>query len=270
MPEPLRFQRLSHLAEHLCYRCQPLSVPGLTGERPLSLYLPPDYFKEAERPWPVAVFFDGHNLFDDEGTLAGGWHLHQAMAARQAQGLTVPVVIGIHHGEDRDGELSPWELYEGKPGYAVQLLKWFHESILPRLQQQLLLQSTNMLIGGSSLGALTALYGILQYPSEYDKAIVMSPALWPDRFRIFEAVMGSLAWGNQRLYFDHGQKEDHPELGDILFQQTTILVETLSILGLTREQNLFWRPDPEGEHNEKSWSRRLPEALGLMYEGVKA
>lgn len=268
MPEPLRFQRLSRLSEHLCYRCQPLQVPGLKGERPLSLYLPPDYFKEAERPWPVAVFFDGHNLFDDQDTLAGGWHLHQAMASRHAQGLMVPVVIGIHPGEDRDGELSPWELYPGKAGFADGLLHWFHDQILPRLQKQLLLQRTGMLVGGSSLGALAALYTLLQYPEQYSQAVLMSPALWPDNFRIFEAVMSCLDWGARSIYLDHGQKEDHPALGDILFQQTAVLAETLAILGVEREKQLFWRPDPLGEHNERSWSRRLPEALALMYEGV--
>lgn len=268
MPEPLRFQRIDHLSQHLCYRCQDLAVPGLQGKRPLSLYLPPDYFKEAEKPWPVAVFFDGHNLFDDTHTLAGGWHLHRAMQARHEAGLTVPVVIGIHHGEDRDGELSPWMLYPEKEGFATELLKWFHESILPRLKKQLLLDTRGMLVGGSSLGALLALYVLLTEPERYHRGIMMSPALWPDGFRIFEAVMGRLNWQGQRLYFDHGQKEDHPELGDILFQQTGMMVDTLSILGLRQGKDLFWRPDPEGEHNEKSWSRRLPEALQLVYEGV--
>lgn len=265
MPEALRFQRLSRLPNHLCYRCQPLTVPGLEGKRPLSLYLPPDYFKEAETPWPVAVFFDGHNLFDDVDTLAGGWRLHEAMADRHEKHLTVPVVIGIHPGVERDSELSPWPLYPGKPGYAITLMQWFHHEVLPRLQKQLLLQTQNMLVGGSSLGALLALYTALEEPLRYDKALMMSPALWPDGFRIFEYVMGRSALSGKRLYFDHGQKEDHPELGDILFQQTGVMVDTLALLGLKRDQEVFWRPDPDGEHNEASWSRRLPEALNLIY-----
>ena len=265
MPEALRFERLSRLPHHLCYRCQPLAVPGLEGERSLSLYLPPDYFKEAEKPWPVAVFFDGHNLFDDVDTLAGGWQIHETMAQRHIQKLAVPVVIGIHTGLERDSELSPWPLYSGKPGHAKILMQWFHQDLLPRLQKQLLLQTQNMLVGGSSLGALLALYTLLENPQYYDKGLIMSPALWPDGFRIFEYVMGYSQLSDKRLYVDHGQKEDHPELGDILFQQTGVMVDTLTLLGLKREQEIFWRPDPHGEHNESSWSRRLPAALQLIY-----
>lgn len=265
MPEALRFQRLSRLSDHLCYRCQPLAVPGVAGARPLSLYLPPNYFKEAEKPWPVAVFFDGHNLFDDVDTLAGGWHLHEALASRHMKGLTVPVVIGIHPGTERDSELSPWPLFTGKPGHAIALMQWFHHTILPRLKKQLLLHTENMLVGGSSLGALLALYTVLEEPRRYDKALMMSPALWPDSFRIFEYVMGHSQLTGKRLYFDHGQKEDHPELGDILFQQTGVMADTFALLGLKREQELFWRPDPLGEHNEASWARRLPKALSLIY-----
>ncbi len=265
--EPLRFQRLMHLSPHLCYRCQPVDVPGLEGKRPVSLYLPPDYFKEAEVRWPVAVFFDGQNIFDDTDTLAGGWHVHEAMASRYQAGHTVPVVIGIHHGSDRDSELSPWRLYPGKKGVGKALLTWLHEELLPRLARQLLIHTCDMLVAGSSLGGLMALYAVVHHPEYYRRALAMSPALWPDNFKIFEDLMGFFQLQHREIYLDHGGKEDHPELGDILFQQTAMLADALTILGLAPEKEVFWRPDLEGEHNETSWRRRLPGALSLLYEG---
>lgn len=265
----LRFERIAHWPG-LIYRSQELEIPELAGHRPVSLWLPPDYFK-SQQAWPVALFFDGQNLFEDEGSSMGqGWQLHHSLEARAQAGKAVPIVVGIHHGLDRDEEMSPWPALPGKVGKAKYKLEWLHTWLWPRLKAklQILDRPEETLIGGSSLGGLLALYGLFHHPEYYGKALIMSPALWPGRFGIFQALMMARARHDAQIYLDHGQKEaeaGYEELGDILFQQSQYLAELLEILGFERDKDLKWHADPEGEHNERSWARRLPQALDFLY-----
>jgi len=268
MSEALRFERLKDWPG-LIYRSQVLEIPGLSGPRPVSLWLPPDYFTSQQR-WPLAIFFDGQNLFADTGSFAGGWQLHHVLTERAQAGLPVPVVVGVHHGPDRDAEMSPWSPYPGKTGLGPAKLNWIHTWLLPRLHQklQVLPPPQPMLVGGSSLGGLLALYALFHHPEHYGQCLAMSPALWPDRFGIFNAIMLARPRAGARIYLDHGQKESPPgeeALGQILFEQTEVMSDLLEVLGFRRGETLLWHADPEGEHNEASWARRLPAALEFLY-----
>ena len=248
MADSLHFERVSHWPGRI-YRSQPLNISGLEGERPVSLWLPPDYpaadAPATERRWPLAVFFDGQNLFGDEGTLAGGWQLHTALTARASACAAVPVVIGLHHGAQRESELSPWDPFPGVTGRAKSQLEWIKTRLLPELYRDLKLDPNpdHCLVAGSSLGGLLALYALFHQPESFGKALVMSPALWPNRFGIFQDLM----------------------LGQILFEQTQLMADLLEVMGFEPGRRLCWNPDPEGEHNERCWSRRLPVALDFLY-----
>lgn len=252
------------------YHSVPQSIPGIEGERPLSLWLPQG-FGHPERIWPLAVFFDGQNLFGDEGTLAGGWHLHAQLAEREAAGKPVPVVLGLHHGPQRESELSPWNPFPGVEGKATAQLDWLKNQLLPQmlLDQRLDKDPDSALIAGSSLGGLAALYTLFHYPACFGKALVMSPALWPDRFAIFQDIMLAAPRADARIYLDHGQREildaGKEHFGKILFEQTQLMADLLDVLGFKPGERLCWNPDPEGEHNERCWSRRLPVALDFLY-----
>lgn len=268
MSTPFTFKRQKHLPG-LIYQSESLSIPGITGVRPLRLWLPPDYFT-SEKTWPLALFFDGQNIFEDEGTLAGGWQVHRHLETRAAAGEQVPVVVGLHHGPERDAEMCVKDPYPGKQGQGQFLLDWIAETLLPGLQQKLQLSKdpAQHLVGGSSLGGQLALYTLFQLPQHFGKALVMSPALWPNRFGIFQDLLMLRPHPQAKIYLDHGQKEGPPEMqdiGDILFEQTQLMADVLDCLGFTPGKRLLWKPDPEGEHNEKSWSRRLPEALRFLY-----
>src|SRR5690242_3554823 len=96
------------LSPSVLHRSKAFEIHGLPSKYPLTVYLPPGYTASNER-YPVAYMFDGQNLFGDEGSYSGGWHLHEALDAQAAKGKRVPIVIGIHHGgASRISELSPW------------------------------------------------------------------------------------------------------------------------------------------------------------------
>jgi len=266
----LRFERVKHWSS-LIYRSQTFQIPGLDGERPVSLYLPPDYFL-ADKTYPLAFFFDGQNLYEDEGTMAGGWHLHRVLDQRSREGKTVPVVVGIHHGPDRDAEMSPWDPYPGKRGKAERKLDWILNWLLPRLHRKLHLSKKpqDTLIGGSSLGGLLALYALFHYPQHLGRGLVMSPALWVNQFAIYNALMLTQPHEAVRVYIDHGGKEGCECHGNLGFEQSKLLADLLEVMHFRPGENLLWNPDPEGLHNEQSWHRRLPTALDFLYEGLVA
>lgn len=263
----LRFERIKHWPS-LIYRSQSFQIPGLDGERPVSLYLPPDYFL-SHKTYPLAFFFDGQNLYEDEGTIAGGWHLHHVLDQRSRSGKTVPVVVGIHHGPDRDAEMSPWDPYPGKRGKAQSKLEWMFEWLLPRLHSKLHLETKNeqTLVGGSSLGGLLALYALFHYPDYLTRGLVMSPALWVNQFAIYNSLMLAQPHPRARVYLDHGGKEGCECHGNLGFEQSKLMADLLEVMNFKPGENMLWYPDSDGLHNEQSWHRRLPAALDFLYEG---
>src|SRR5690349_16168675 len=105
------------------HRSKAFQVPGVKDKLPLTVYLPRGY-DQSGKSYPVAYVFDGQNLFTDEGSCAGGWHLHHALNVRATLGKVVPIVVGIHHGSMRQEELTPWPVEEGQKARGDALLDW--------------------------------------------------------------------------------------------------------------------------------------------------
>lgn len=252
---PVRHGRLHHT--------KAFSIPGLKGTHPLTVYLPPDYDSSDER-YPVAYMFDGQNLFGDEGSFAGGWHLHHALDARVARRRPVPIVVGIHHGgPSRMEELSPWTVRPGHPGLGDALLDWVVGPLRDMVAEDLRVLPTaeDTMIGGSSLGGLLALYGFFRHPERFGAALCMSPSLWVHQGAVFSHVARSPAYGEPKIYLDCGGREAH----GYALEHALWMVQLLERKGFQRGQHVLWRPDARGAHNERNWRRRLPRALKFIY-----
>ena len=256
----------------LLYRSNPVSIPGINEIRSLTAYLPPDYFIE-EQPHPIAYFFDGQNIFEDEGTMAGGWHLHDYLDQRHKEGQVVPIVIGIEHGSDRDIEMSPWTAIpgSGKAAKADLKLDWMMKTLHPQICQKLNILNgpEHTLVGGSSLGGFLSIYAYLKHPEFFGKALAMSPSLWVGMFEIFPWLLQKTPKAHGKIYLDYGELEgdsDDQELGDIMLGQTQLLVDTLEIFGYTKDVDIHFYRDPQGKHNEASWSKRLPFAFEFLFD----
>lgn len=239
-----------------------LSAPGW-GHRALSIYLPPHYFQSQER-YPLALFFDGQNVFGHEGSFAGGWLLHEALDQRASKGKRVPVVAAIHHGgHGRTEELSPWGLHRRARAKGDAFLDWVSGPLIRSLEAELRLESgpESRLLAGSSLGGLMALYGFFRHPEVFGGALSMSPSLWVGGGAIFPFVaQQSLPW-TRKLYLDCGQREGRGQA----FRQAKHMAQLLEAQGFQPGQDLMWRPDSKGAHNERNWGRRLPKALRFFY-----
>lgn len=322
-------------AQGQVFSTPPVEIPGLEGARPLTLYLPPDYEENPEQLYPVAYLFDGQNLYDrDEGPL--GWNLHQILDARHQQELVVPVVVGIHHGWNRDEELCPWPAEKGQTPRGDFLLDWIINSLDPQIRREIRILDgpENRLVGGSSLGGLLALYAGFRAGNFFGRIMSMSPSLWVGDGALYHYIahfdhLPGLDW---RLYLDCGALEGEDEAWDEGFwwpeenkdnnskdeaetepkqtqtpskasakavspptvapntvtaqasedsppeseeewetdplEDAEYLVDILLAKGLLPGPDFIWVPDPEGEHNEWHWSKRLPLALAYLLDGT--
>ena len=215
----------------------------------------------AERP--TLLLFDGQNVFDDEGSFAGGWYAHQAadrlLPSRQA---VAPVVVGLDHGGVRRlSELSAWP-EAGQPGEADRFLDWVVGELLPRLAAEIGIATgaAHVVVGGSSMGGLGALYAHFRHPDQFGGALVMSPSFWVGQRAIFEYVAGRPKPPRSRVYLDCGARE----AGGKMLPVVRDMAERLRARGYAPEELLF-RADPRGTHNERHWRRRLPLALRFLF-----
>jgi predicted alpha/beta superfamily hydrolase len=286
------------------FSTQPLAIPGLEGERPLTLYLPPDYATDPEQSYAIAYFFDGQNLYEGQEAGPPGWELHSILDARFAQGLEVPIAVGIHHGSNRDEELCPWPAEKGQIPRGDALLDWIVEELHPQLVAQLPIDDRpeQCLVGGASLGGLLALYAGFKHSHFFGKVMAMSPSLWVGNGAVYDYIAEAAFLHNLdflKLYIDCGALEDdddseawsenlwedqapktQQEIDEAYDNQdeewetdpledAEYLIEILEAKGFEEDVHFLWVPDPEGEHNEWHWSKRLPLALAWLFEDDK-
>jgi predicted alpha/beta superfamily hydrolase len=247
------------MSDHAYKTLGPFSIPSLGATRNVRVYVPPG--AGSREPRPVLYLFDGQNVFDDEPSYAGGWHVDRAVDSLAAEGHTAPVVVGIDHGGvARIDELSPWPT-DRSAGRADLFLDWMLAELAPEIQRtfDVAADPSRVMIGGSSMGGLAALYAHFRHPEAFGGALVMSPSLWIDNGRIFEYVASRPNPDVSRVYVDAGALEAN---GAVMLQARR-LVQHLQGRGYD-EERLSWYPDTEGTHSEQHWRRRIPFALRFL------
>lgn len=231
--------------------------------RAVRVYLPRGY--DPRVPRPLLVMFDGQNIFDDATSFAGSWRLGSALD-RLGQQRPVPVVAAIDHGgHERLSELSPWAV-GGRPGRAEAFLHSLVHDLRPRLQHAFgtIPGPHGLALGGSSLGGLAAIFGHLRFPEHVGGAIAMSPSVWVGGGALLRfAASTSRPW-TSRIYLDAGHLEGRSRS---LVGAVEELGGVLQSKGYDDGQ-LRVRTDPRGAHDERSWRRRVPEALRFVYRST--
>jgi predicted alpha/beta superfamily hydrolase len=246
------------MPDYVIYRLGPFDVPNVAQNRGVRVFLPPG----AERSGaPVLVMFDGQNVFNDEPSYAGGWHLHKAATKLQKNGKKAPAVIAIDHGNDkRIDELGPFANERSK-GLLDPFLDWIAGALLPRVTDEFGLAKgpEHTAIGGSSMGGLAALYAHFKRPETFGGVLSMSPSLWFGGARFFEFIRNTSRPWTSRVYLDGGVKE-----GRLVAQATRLAEHLKSDKGYDKNAIRFLI-DRRGRHSEIDWRRRAPVAIRFLY-----
>lgn len=232
--------------------------------RRITVFLPAGHAPPNAR---VLLLHDGQNLFEPDRAHVPGqhWQVAETAEALIAAGRLPPLVIaGIDHLAERRGhEMTPTIGDRPGMGGAAVYGRFLLEDLLPFLARTYgtRTDAEGVALGGSSLGGLVTLAVACQYPGRIGRLLVMSPSVWWDNRVILRRLRRSRLRTRPRVWLDIGRREgartvtDTRALRDLLIWQTSAL---------------RYFEDPEGQHTEKDWARRLPQALEWMYAGADA
>jgi len=266
---------------------QPIRAEGAVGDlrlhefrsrifrntRYLRVWLPPGYddAQNASRTYPVFYLNDGQNLFEAISAFGGvEWGVDETVDRLIRQGAVPPmIVVGIDNtGKDRLREYVPYRSFHPKmlrvqgrhyPDFLMKEVMPFVEStyrIAPGPE--------NTGLGGSSLGALIALYTAIARPGVIGKLLLESPSLWVASRQAIKDSRVVRIWP-ERIFLAAGTAEaSTPERSRSVVDDVRELAAILRRAVLS-EKRLRMVIKDGASHTEAAWAERFPEALQFLF-----
>lgn len=251
-------EKPSTIAENVKIISENFEIPQLQRNRRIWIYLPPDY-ETSKKKYPVMYLHDGQNLFDDRTSYAGEWQVDEALNRIFSQTKESAIVVGIDNGGDkRIEELSGYSNPKYGGGNGENYMKFIVETLKPYIDKNYRTKTCRKYttLGGSSLGALISVYSAVKYPKSFGKILAFSPAFWFNSKEMDTLIKNSK--GNlkkQKYYFIQGKHEDEG-----MDRETLKVISNLKSKGVKAE-NIFFKEDEDGKHNEMYWRREFPAAF---------
>ncbi len=239
----------------------------LPGMRMLRVYVPAAELR-GERPLPVLLVNDGHKAFEPANHArvpawrqAGTLQLHRVMDGLACAGVVRPaVVIAVAtHASYRADQYVPMRTRLGEiefGGLGEHYLDLLEHEVLPTVQAKLRhvtlsTAAADRVLVGTSIGAVSALHGVLTRPHVFGNAVALSPSAWVDDGFLTQLVHTRGA-AQVRIAADIGAGEKAP-----IREHCRQLFSALLSHGGER----VTAREVDGAHNEDSWRARLPALL---------
>jgi predicted alpha/beta superfamily hydrolase len=215
------------------------------------VYLPPGYFENTLRRYPVLYMHDGKNLFfPEEAFLGRVWKVDESLALLDAMnGVDQVVVVGVY-SHDRMYDYT-------KPGYEAYA-RSIVEEIKPRVDAKIRTFTSPRETGvlGSSLGGVVSFFMAWEYPQVFGLGACMSSTFAHEN-DLIDRVLSEPKRDN-KYYLDSGWPGDNYEV-------TLAMAMALGQRGFVPRLDFVHLMFPLDEHDENAWSRRLhiPLQMGL-------
>ena len=234
------------------------------GPRLITVYLPPSYDSQPDRRYPVLFMHDAQNLFDAERAFIPGqhWRLSEAADIAIGERTAAPMIIaGIDHGgAARIDEYTPTAMAKhGGSGQAEKHARMLFEELKPMIDARYRTIADDTGVGGSSLGGLVSMWLALKRADVVRRALVMSPSVWWDDRVLIREVDAFQGPSRPRIWLDVGGREGADTLRD-----ARDLAQRLRARGWT-DENFRFHEDRRGDHSERTWARRVRQALEFLY-----
>jgi enterochelin esterase-like enzyme len=254
----------SQLKRHEAFHSTFLGGPE--AARDLTVYLPPGY-AVGDGPYPLLLLHDGQNLFDAARAFNGQtWHVQETADALIASRAIPPLVIaGIDHGaEARVRDYTPTAGNQPGAGQLARHTRFVLDEVVPFLAHAYAVRTDadGLGLGGSSLGGLATIGMAIGAPGRFSRLIVMSPSIWWDRRAVLRPLRRESLVPLPRIWIDAGAKEGLRTVRD-----ARDLADLLRPPGADGDGPVHFELDPDGDHSEASWARRLGPALRFCYGG---
>ena len=233
---------------------------------------------------PVLVMNDGHNLFDPAtSTFGATWGILDALRDRKPGGSRIrgdrkPLIIGVTYlrgdGSIRGVEYGPTDIWAKHPELLEHLpAEWartgadgnaYHEliarKILPTVAAEFGVELTRerTAIGGSSMGALTSLYGLAKHPDVYGTALAYSTH-WPiGGNALVDAYIEILPpAGSHRIWSDGGTIE----LDALYLPYQRYFAQRMAAKGYREGVDYIEASYPNTGHSELWWAGRVEHPI---------
>jgi len=239
----------------------------------LRVWLPPEYDnpENAGKRYPVLYLNDGQNLFESSTSFTGvEWQVDETAERLIREGVVPPmIIVGMDNaGKERFREymphrsLSPMMLRVQGTRYPDFLTK----EVMPFVARnyRVATGSENTGLGGSSLGALIALYTAAVRPGLIGRLLVESPSLWAANRQMIKDSRAIKRWP-ERIFLATGTAEAGREDRDrSVVDDVRELAATLRRAGLD-DRRLSLIVDDGATHHESAWARRFPDALTFLF-----
>jgi predicted alpha/beta superfamily hydrolase len=264
LPYPAEEVGDHHTVEGTMKRLPSLWSPELENERDIFVYLPPSY-GTGERRFPVLYMHDGQNLFDQETSFSGEWHVDGTMEVLGRRGIEA-IVVGVpNQGSHRLDEYSPFADPRLGGGRGEQYAAFIVNTVKPVIDRDFrtLTGREHTCIAGSSMGGLISLYAFLRHPETFGMVGVMSPALWFAERAIFRWVEHA-GFNPGKIYLDVGTGEGEQTVRDVRAMRDLLLSK-----GYRLRQDLFYLEERGAGHEEDAWRRRIRFAVPFFLKRVR-
>jgi Putative esterase len=266
---------------------------SLYPDRRIDVFLPRNYDSKDHR-YPVLYLNDGHKAFFKPAMGDQSWEIANTLGALYERRLIRELIVAAMYPVNRAREYTHahWSGSDccGLESYAQCVA----ESIKPFIDRsyRTLPESGTTMIVGSSHGGLAAFYMANRRPDAFGYAGALSPSFWvgvdgaerfplikplPDRAlkdsQLLEAVKETLAAAllRPKLYIDWGLVRTGGLHNESIEERAT--ARGREMVKLLQEEyaynignDLIVYEDPDGEHNEQSWARRMPRVLEFFCE----
>jgi enterochelin esterase-like enzyme len=278
-----RIQKINKVASAL----EPIRAQGAVGDlrlhefrsrvfrntRFLRIWLPPGYddAHNASRSYPVLYLNDGQNLFESISAFGGvEWGVDETADRLIHEGAVPPmIIVGIDNtGKDRLREYIPYRSLHPKmlraqgryyPDFLMKEVMPFVESTYRAATGP-----ENIGLGGSSLGALIALYTTIARPGVVGQLLLESPSLWVASRQAIKASREVRIWP-ERIFLAAGTAEaGTPERSRSVVDDARELAAIMRRAVLSERRLRMVIKDGAG-HNEAAWAERFPEALRFLF-----
>jgi predicted alpha/beta superfamily hydrolase len=254
-------------------RIHPFRSRIFRNSRFLRVWLPPGYddASSVSHHYPVFYLNDGQNLFESSTSFTGvEWQVDET-ADRLIRENVIPamIVVGIDNGgKDRFREymphrsLHPVMLRVQGAKYPNFLMK----EVMPFVARNYRVTTgpENTGLGGSSLGALIALYTAMARPGLVGHLLLESPSLWASNRQLIRESRETNIWP-ERVFLATGTAEaGRADRDQSMVDDVRELAGILRRAGLN-DQRLRLAIGDGATHHESAWAQRFPEALRFLF-----
>jgi len=239
----------------------------------LRVWLPPGYDDPANAAlrYPLLCLNDGQNLFEPGTSFTGvEWQVDETADRLIREGMVPPmIIVGIDNsGKDRMREYMPHRSLQSMMlrVQGTRYPSFLFKEVIPFIARNYRVTSdaANTGLGGSSLGALIALYTALVRPGAIGRLLLESPSLWASNRQIIRQSRLIKRWP-ERVFLATGTAEaGRADKDQSMVDDVRELAAILGRAGLDHNR-LQLVVDEGASHHESAWARRFPEALTFLF-----